>query len=93
MEESLDLFQRMRKGEFPEGSMTLRAKIDLASGNFNMRDPALYRIKFAHHHRTGDDWCIYPMYDFAHPIQDALEGVTHSLCTLNLRPTGPFTTG
>ena len=90
MEESLDLFQRMRKGEFPEGSMTLRAKIDLASGNFNMRDPALYRIKFAHHHRTGDDWCIYPMYDFAHPIQDALEGVTHSLCTLEFEAHRPL---
>ena len=74
IEESLDLFERMKNGEFPEGSMTLRAKIDLASGNFNLRDPALYRIKFAHHHRTGDKWCIYPMYDFAHPIQDALEG-------------------
>ena len=94
MEESLDLFQRMRKGEFPEGSMTLRAKIDLASGNFNMRDPALYRIKFAHHHRTGDDWCIYPMYDFAHPIQGRPGRGDPILCApWNLRPTGPFTTG
>ena len=89
IEESLDLFRRMRAGEFPEGSMTLRAKIDLASGNFNMRDPVIYRINFAHHHRQGDKWCIYPMYDFAHPIEDALEGITHSLCSLefeNHRP-------
>ena len=82
IEESLDLFARMRAGEFPEGSMTLRAKIDLASGNFNMRDPALYRIKYTEHHSTGSKWCIYPMYDFAHPIQDCLEGITHSLCSL-----------
>ena len=89
IEESLDLFARMRAGEFEDGAMTLRAKIDLASGNFNMRDPALYRIKHMHHHRTGDEWCIYPMYDFAHPIEDALEGITHSLCSLefeNHRP-------
>ena len=89
MEESLDLFERMRKGEFPEGKYTLRAKIDLASSNFNMRDPALYRIRHVEHHRQGDKWCIYPMYDFAHPIQDALEGITHSLCSLefeNHRP-------
>ena len=89
IEESLDLFARMRAGEFADGAMTLRAKIDLASGNFNMRDPALYRIKHMHHHRTGDEWCIYPMYDFAHPIEDALEGITHSLCSLefeNHRP-------
>ena len=90
VEESLDLFARMKNGEFPEGSMTLRAKIDLASGNFNLRDPALYRIKFAHHHRTGDKWCIYPMYDFAHPIQDALEGVTHSLCSLEFEAHRPL---
>ena len=90
IEESLDLFERMKNGEFPEGSMTLRAKIDLASGNFNLRDPALYRIKFAHHHRTGDKWCIYPMYDFAHPIQDALEGVTHSLCSLEFEAHRPL---
>lgn len=90
IEESLDLFQRMRNGEFPDGAMTLRAKIDLASGNFNLRDPALYRIKHMSHHRTGDDWCIYPMYDFAHPIEDALEGVTHSLCTLEFESHRPL---
>ena len=87
--ESLDLFARMRAGEFPDNAMTLRAKIDLASGNFNMRDPVIYRIRHMHHHRQGDKWCIYPMYDFAHPIQDALEGITHSLCSLefeNHRP-------
>ena len=79
----------MKNGEFEEGKMTLRAKIDLASGNFNMRDPVIYRINHAHHHRQGDKWCIYPMYDFAHPIEDALEGITHSLCSLefeNHRP-------
>ncbi len=89
IEESLDLFARMRAGEFPDNAMTLRAKIDLASGNFNMRDPVIYRIRHMHHHRQGDKWCIYPMYDFAHPIQDALEGITHSLCSLefeNHRP-------
>ena len=89
VEESLDLFARMRAGEFPDGAMTLRAKIDLESNNFNMRDPVLYRIKHISHHRQGDKWCIYPMYDFAHPIQDALEGITHSLCSLeyeNHRP-------
>ena len=88
-EESLDLFRRMRAGEFPEGAMTLRAKIDLASGNFNMRDPVIYRINYLPHHRQGTKWCIYPMYDFAHPIEDALEGITHSLCSLefeNHRP-------
>ena len=88
--ESLDLIRRMREGEFPEGSMTLRAKIDLASGNFNMRDPALYRIRYFTHHRTGDKWCIYPMYDFAHPIQDALEGITHSLCSLEYEDHRPL---
>ncbi len=82
IEESLDLFERMKNGEFPEGKYTLRAKIDLASGNFVMRDPVLYRIKYIEHHRQGKKWCIYPMYDFAHPIQDALEGITHSLCSL-----------
>ena len=89
IEENLDLFRRMRAGEFPDNAMTLRAKIDLASGNFNMRDPVIYRIRHMHHHRQGDKWCIYPMYDFAHPIQDALEGITHSLCSLefeNHRP-------
>ncbi len=87
--ENLDLFARMKNGEFPEGRYTLRAKIDLASGNFNMRDPALYRIRYVEHHRQGTKWCIFPMYDFAHPIQDALEGITHSLCSLeyeNHRP-------
>ena len=74
MEENLDLFERMKNGEFPEGKYTLRAKIDLASGNFNMRDPVLYRIRYIEHHRQGTKWCIFPMYDFAHPIQDALEG-------------------
>ena len=81
-EESLDLFARMRAGEFPEGRYTLRAKIDLDSGNFCMRDPVIYRIKYVEHHRQGTSWCIFPMYDFAHPIQDALEGITHSLCSL-----------
>jgi len=88
--ESLDLFERMKNKEFPEGAMTLRAKIDLASGNFNMRDPALYRIKYTHHHRQGDKWCIYPMYDFAHPIQDALEHITHSLCSLEYEDHRPL---
>ena len=89
IEESLDLFRRMRDGEFEDNKYTLRAKIDLTSGNFNMRDPVIYRIRHMHHHRQGDKWCIYPMYDFAHPIQDALEGITHSLCSLefeNHRP-------
>lgn len=90
IEESLDLFERMRKGEFPDGAMTLRARIDLASGNFNLRDPAIYRIKHMRHHRTGDKWCIYPMYDFAHPIEDALEGITHSLCTLEFESHRPL---
>ena len=90
IEESLDLFARMRAGEFPDGSMTLRAKIDLASGNFNMRDPVIYRINRMHHHRTGDQWCIYPMYDFAHPIEDALEGITHSLCSLEFEAHRPL---
>lgn len=89
IEESLDLFERMKNGEFADGAMTLRAKIDLASPNWNLRDPVLYRIKHETHHQTGDKWCIYPMYDFAHPIEDAMEGVTHSLCSLefeNHRP-------
>ena len=88
--ESLDLFQRMRAGEFPDGAMTLRAKIDLASGNFNMRDPVIYRINHKHHHRQGDKWCIYPMYDFAHPIEDALEDITHSLCSLEFEAHRPL---
>ncbi|MBR4743940.1 MAG: glutamine--tRNA ligase/YqeY domain fusion protein [Oscillospiraceae bacterium] len=89
-EESLDLFRRMRAGEFPDGAYTLRAKIDLASGNFNMRDPVLYRIRHVEHHRQGTSWCIFPMYDFAHPIQDALEGITHSLCSLEYEDHRPL---
>ena len=90
MEESLDLFRRMKAGEFPNGAMTLRAKIDLASGNFNMRDPAIYRINHMPHHATGDKWCIYPMYDFAHPIEDAMEHITHSLCSLEFEAHRPL---
>ena len=91
IEESLDLFQRMRAGEFPDGAMTLRAKIDLASGNFNMRDPVIYRINNTRSSvRQGDKWCIYPMYDFAHPIEDALEGITHSLCSLEFEAHRPL---
>ena len=90
IEESLDLFERMKAGEFEDGKMTLRAKIDLASGNFNMRDPVIYRINHAHHHRTGDEWCIYPMYDFAHPIEDMMEGITHSLCSLEFEAHRPL---
>ena len=90
IEESLDLFERMKNREFPEGAMTLRAKIDLESGNFNMRDPVIYRIKNTHHHRQGDKWCIYPMYDFAHPIQDALEDITHSFCSLEYKEHRPL---
>ncbi|MBP5416146.1 MAG: glutamine--tRNA ligase/YqeY domain fusion protein [Clostridiales bacterium] len=90
IEESLDLFERMKNGEFEDGAMTLRAKIDLASGNFNMRDPAIYRINHMRHHNTGDKWCIYPMYDFAHPIEDALEGITHSLCSLEFEAHRPL---
>ena len=90
IEESLDLFARMRAGEFPEGSMTLRAKIDLASGNFNMRDPVIYRIKYVEHHRQGTKRCIFPRYDFAHSIQDALEGITHSLCSLEYEDHRPL---
>jgi glutaminyl-tRNA synthetase len=90
IEESLDLFRRMRAGEFADGSRVLRAKIDMASGNINMRDPTIYRIRHAGHHRTGDAWCIYPMYTYAHPIEDALEGITHSLCTLEFEDQRPF---
>ena len=90
MEESLDLFARMRAGEFEDGRMTLRAKIDLASGNFNMRDPVIYRINHMPHHRTGTNWCIYPMYDFAHPIEDAMEHITHSLCSLEFEDHRPL---
>ena len=89
-EESLDLFARMRAGEFEDGKMTLRARIDLASGNFNMRDPVIYRINHCHHHRQGNKWCIYPMYDFAHPIEDMMEGITHSLCSLEFEDHRPL---
>ncbi|MDU2065047.1 MAG: glutamine--tRNA ligase/YqeY domain fusion protein [Sporomusaceae bacterium] len=90
VEENLDLFARMKAGEFPDGSRVLRAKIDMASPNLNLRDPALYRILRAHHHRTGDAWCIYPMYDFAHPISDAIEQVSHSICTLEFEDHRPL---
>ena len=90
IEENLDLFERMKNGEFPDGSRTLRAKIDMASPNINLRDPALYRILHIPHHQTGDKWCIYPMYDFAHPIQDAIEGITHSLCSLEYEAHRPL---
>jgi glutaminyl-tRNA synthetase len=90
IEESLDLFARMRAGEFPDGAHVLRARIDMASPNLNMRDPALYRIRHATHHRTGDAWCIYPMYDFAHPLSDALERITHSICTLEFEDHRPL---
>ncbi len=89
-EENLDLFRRMKAGEFEDGSHILRAKIDMASPNMNLRDPAIYRIRHAHHHRTGDKWCIYPMYDFAHGLSDAIEGVTHSLCTLEFEDHRPL---
>ncbi len=90
IEESLELFEKMKNGEVEEGKMTLRAKIDLASGKFNMRDPVIYRIRYINHHRQGTKWCIYPMYDFAHPIQDALEGITHSLCSLEYEDHRPL---
>ena len=90
IEENLDLFERMRTGEFEDGSRTLRSKIDMASPNINLRDPALYRILHRRHHQTGDKWCIYPMYDFAHPIQDAIEGITHSLCSLEYEAHRPL---
>jgi glutaminyl-tRNA synthetase len=89
-EENLDLFRRMRAGEFPDGAHVLRAKIDMASPNINMRDPAIYRIKHASHHNTGDKWCIYPMYTYAHPIEDAIEDITHSICTLEFEDQRPF---
>ena len=88
--ENLELFERMKNGEFEDGTHTLRAKIDMASPNLNMRDPAIYRIKHVSHHQTGDKWCIYPMYDFAHPIQDAIEGITHSLCSLEYEAHRPL---
>ena len=90
VEENLDLFRRMRAGEFPDGSRVLRAKIDMASPNMNMRDPVLYRIMRSHHHRTGDAWCIYPMYDYAHPLSDAIENITHSICTLEFEDHRPL---
>ncbi|GKU76984.1 glutamine--tRNA ligase/YqeY domain fusion protein [Paenibacillus sp. L3-i20] len=90
VEENLDLFARMRAGEFPDGERVLRAKIDMASPNITLRDPILYRISHTHHHRTGDDWCIYPMYDYAHPISDAIEGITHSICTLEFEDHRPL---
>ncbi len=90
VEENLDLFRRMKAGEFDEGTKTLRAKIDMTSGNINMRDPVVYRIKKAHHHRTGDKWCIYPMYDYTHCISDALEHITHSICTLEFEDHRPL---
>ena len=90
VEENLDLFERMRNGEFKDGEKVLRAKIDMASGNMNMRDPVIYRVAHMHHHNTGDKWCIYPMYDFAHPIEDAIEGVTHSICTLEFEDHRPL---
>lgn len=90
MEENLDLFERMKNGEFPDGSKVLRAKIDMSSPNMNMRDPVIYRIARMTHHNTGDNWCIYPMYDFAHPIEDAVEGITHSICTLEFEDHRPL---
>ena len=90
MEENLDLFERMRKGEFADGEKVLRAKIDMASPNINMRDPIIYRISHATHHNTGDKWCIYPMYDYAHPIEDAIEHITHSICTLEFEDHRPL---
>ena len=90
VEENLDLFRRMKEGEFPDGSHVLRAKIDMASGNLNMRDPVVYRILHSHHHRTGDDWCIYPMYDFTHCLSDSIEGITHSICTLEFEDHRPL---
>lgn len=90
VEENLDLFERMRKGEFANGEKVLRAKIDMASPNINLRDPVLYRISHTHHHNTGDKWCIYPMYDYAHPLEDAIEGITHSICTLEFADHRPL---
>ena len=90
IEENLDLFMKMRDGEFPDGSKTLRLKIDMASGNVNLRDPVIYRIRRAHHHNTGDKWCIYPMYDYTHAISDAIENITHSLCTLEFEAHRPL---
>lgn len=93
MEENLDLFARMKAGEFPDGARVLRAKIDMASPNMNLRDPIMYRIRHAHHHQTGDKWCIYPNYDFTHGQSDAIEGITHSICTLSSKATVRCTSG
>ena len=90
IEENLDLFARMKKGEFEDGARVLRAKIDMASPNINMRDPVIFRILHETHHNTGDEWCIYPMYDYAHPLEDAIEGITHSICTLEFEDHRPF---
>lgn len=90
VEENLELFEKMKSGEFKDGEKVLRAKIDMLSPNINMRDPVLYRIVHASHHNTGDEWCIYPMYDFAHPLEDAIEGVTHSICTLEFEDHRPL---
>src|SRR5690606_30763169 len=90
VQENLSLFEKMRAGDFNEGEAVLRAKIDMASPNVHMRDPILYRVLKAHHHQTGDKWCIYPMYDYAHPLSDAVEGITHSLCTLEFEDHRPF---
>jgi len=90
VEENLDLFDRMRKGEFKDGEKVLRAKIDISSPNINMRDPIIYRISHTAHHNTGDKWCVYPMYDFAHPLEDAIEGITHSICTLEFEDHRPL---
>ncbi|HIT90511.1 MAG TPA: glutamine--tRNA ligase, partial [Candidatus Merdenecus merdavium] len=90
VEENLELFENMRAGKYADGEKVLRAKIDMAAGNMNMRDPIIYRVARMHHHNTGDQWCIYPMYDFAHPIEDAIEGITHSLCTLEFEDHRPL---
>ena len=89
-EENLDQFERMRQGEFPDGAKVLRAKIDMAAPNINLRDPILYRIRHVHHHQTGDKWCLYPSYDFTHGQSDAIEGVTHSVCTLEFEDHRPL---
>ena len=93
VEENLELFDNMKKGVYKDGEKVLRAKIDMASPNINMRDPVIYRIAHIHHHSTGDKWCIYPMYDFAHPVEDAIEGITHSICTMEFEDTDLYTIG
>ena len=90
VEENLKLFEEMKEGKYADGEKVLRAKIDMASPNINMRDPIIYRVAHMTHHRTGDEWCIYPMYDFAHPIEDAVEGITHSICTLEFEDHRPL---